>query len=59
MGSSLHAVVNGLLIFFCILNTITVGLRLYVRTTLNKGAFGWDDVALVITWVSLRLLSPR
>lgn len=49
---SLHDVVVGLLIFFPVLTTITVGLRLFVRTRLCKGAFGWDDVALVVTYVS-------
>lgn len=44
----------GLFIFFPILTTITVGLRLFVRIKLCKGAFGWDDVALIITYVSLR-----
>lgn len=47
----------GLFIFFPILTTITVSLRIYVRTRVNRGSFGWDDVALVVTYVCL--LSPR
>ncbi|KAK2614253.1 hypothetical protein N8I77_001099 [Diaporthe amygdali] len=43
----------GLLIFFSVLNTITVGLRLLVRTRLTKGAFGWDDIALVFSYVGM------
>lgn len=42
----------GLFVFFTILNTISVGLRLFVRTRLTKGSFGWDDAALVFTYVS-------
>lgn len=42
----------GLFVFFPVLTTITVGLRIFVRTKINKGAFGMDDVALVITYVS-------
>lgn len=48
----LHDQLVGLIIFFCITNTITVGLRVFVRTSLTKGGFGYDDVALVITYVS-------
>ncbi|KAI3395112.1 hypothetical protein diail_1727, partial [Diaporthe ilicicola] len=43
----------GLLIFFSVLNTITVGLRLLVRTKLTKGAFGWDDVVLVFSYAGM------
>lgn len=53
----LHDTFVGLVIFFCVLNTITVGLRIFVRTTLTKGAFGWDDVALVITYICLIVLA--
>lgn len=42
----------GLFIFFTTLNTITVGLRVFIRTKLTKGAFGWDDIALIFTHVS-------
>lgn len=45
----------GLFVFFPVLTTISVGLRLFVRTRLCKGAFGWDDVALLVTYVSLVL----
>lgn len=45
----------GVTVFFTVLNTITVALRLFARTKLSKGAFGWDDVMLVVTYV--RLLS--
>lgn len=48
----LHDALIGLVFFFSVLNTITVGLRIFVRTSLTKGAFGWDDVALVFTYVS-------
>lgn len=54
----LHERLVGLLIFFCLLDTITVALRVFVRTTLSKGAFGWDDVALVVTYVSLQSPGP-
>lgn len=40
-------------IFFTVLCTISVGLRIFVRTRLCKGAFGWDDIALIITWVCM------
>lgn len=40
-----------LFVFFPILTTITVGLRIFVRTRVNRGSFGYDDVALVITYV--------
>lgn len=42
----------GLFVFFTTLNTITVGLRVFIRTRLTKGAFGWDDIALTFTHVS-------
>lgn len=41
----------GLFVFFPILTTITVGLRVFVRTRVNRGSFGYDDVTLVITYV--------
>lgn len=47
----LHDQAIGLFIFFPVLCTVTLFLRLYVRTKLCKGAFGWDDVALILTWV--------
>lgn len=52
-----------LLVFFPVFTTITVGVRIFVRTRLCKGAFGWDDVLLIITNVSsssccLQALSP-
>lgn len=46
-----------LFIFFPVLCTISLGLRLFVRTRLRKGAFGWDDIALVVTWVCVFLLT--
>lgn len=52
MGFYLYDQLLGLLIFFSVLCTITVGLRLLVRTKLTKGAFGWDDVVLVFSYVS-------
>lgn len=45
-----------LLIFFPVLTSIFVGVRIFVRTRLCKGAFGADDVLLIITNVSW--LSP-
>lgn len=36
---------------FLVLNAIAVSLRLYVRLGLVK-AFGWDDVVLVLAYVS-------
>jgi hypothetical protein len=42
----------GLFVFFISLNTITIGLRLFTRLKLTKGAFGWDDVVLILTHVS-------
>lgn len=47
-----HDVVVGLFVFFVVLNTIAVGLRVFIRTKLTKGAFGWDDAALIFTYVS-------
>lgn len=41
----------GLFIFFPIITTITVGLRIFVRTRVNRGAFGYDDAALLISYV--------
>lgn len=58
MDSYLYDQLLGLLIFFSVLCTITVGLRVLVRTKLTKGAFGWDDVALVISYVSPPVLFP-
>lgn len=58
MGFYLYDQLLGLLIFFSVLCTITVGLRVLVRTKLTKGAFGWDDAALVFTYVSLRCCCP-
>lgn len=52
MGFYLHDQFLGVLIFFSALCTTTVGLRVFVRTRLTKGAFGWDDVSLVISYVS-------
>lgn len=57
MDSYLYDQLLGLLIFFSVLCTITVGLRVLVRTKLTKGAFGWDDVALVFSYVSARCCS--
>lgn len=51
MGSTEHSYLFGVFIFFLTLNTIVVGLRLYVRLWLKKSVFGWDDVFLVITYV--------
>lgn len=47
-----------LLVFFPVFTTITVGIRIFVRTRLIKGAFGWDDVLLIITNVTSFSLSP-
>lgn len=42
--------------FFLILTTFVVGLRILVRLKLGgKGAFGWDDVFLVVSYVRLTL----
>ncbi|KAK2596286.1 hypothetical protein N8I77_013182 [Diaporthe amygdali] len=53
-----HDKLIGLFVFFTVLNTISVGLRVLVRTKLTKGAFGWDDVALVFTYVSSNATWP-
>lgn len=47
-----HDQLLGLFVFFTVANTITVGLRVFIRTKLTKGAFGWDDIALIFTHVS-------
>lgn len=47
-----YGLVVGLFVFLIVLNTITIGLRVFVRTKLTKGAFGWDDVALIFSYVS-------
>lgn len=54
-----HDQLVGAAIFFIILNTITVGLRIFARTKLSKGAFGWDDVMLIVTYVSCASISPE
>lgn len=46
-----HDLVIGLFAFFIVLNTITIGLRVFIRTRLTKGAFGWDDIVLIFTHV--------
>lgn len=40
----------GALIFFLVLQTVTAGGRLYVRTAIVK-KFGADDVAVIFTYV--------
>lgn len=45
----------GVTLFFTVLNTITVALRIFARTKLSKGAFGWDDIMLLITYVGFIL----
>lgn len=54
---TLHDQTVALFIFFPLLCTISLALRLFVRTKLCKGAFGWDDVALVVTWVCTTLIA--
>jgi hypothetical protein len=39
------------MITFLVLNTITVGLRVYVRTAISK-SFGYDDIAMLVAFVS-------
>lgn len=51
-----HDQLVGITIFFTVLNTITVALRIFARTKLSKGAFGWDDAMLIITYVSFARL---
>lgn len=51
-----HDQLVGITIFFTVLNTITVALRIFARTKLSKGAFGWDDTMLIITYVSFARL---
>lgn len=41
-------------IIFLVLNTIAVGLRVYVRNFLTK-AFSYDDYAMLVAFVSLIL----
>lgn len=53
MGLTLQEQLVALFVSFLTLNTIAVGLRLYVRLRLQSSAFGWDDVFLTITYVSL------
>lgn len=48
-----HDQLVGVTVFFIVLNTVTVGLRIFARTRLAKGAFGWDDAFLIFTYVSL------
>lgn len=52
-----HDQLVGITIFFTVLNTVTVALRIVARTKLSKGAFGWDDIMLVITYV--RFAGPQ
>lgn len=56
MGSFGDDHLLGVFIFFLTLNTIVVSLRLYVRLWLKKSAFGWDDVFLILTYVSIQRL---
>lgn len=52
-----HDQLVGVTIFFTVLNTITVALRILARTKLSKGArFGWDDFMLVVTYVRCVLI---
>lgn len=51
MGSMGHNHLLGVFVFFITLNTIVVGLRLYVRLWWKKSVFGWDDVFLILTYV--------
>lgn len=48
-----HNQLVGITIFFTVLNTITVALRILARTKLSKGALGWDDIMLIITYVRI------
>lgn len=52
MGMTLETQLLLLCIFFLTLDTVAVGLRLYVRLRLKSASFGWDDVFLTITYVS-------
>jgi len=41
-----------------IISTLTLGgllivLRVYTRTFLKRGTFGWDDALIMMTWASI------
>ncbi|KAJ4387115.1 hypothetical protein N0V93_007703 [Gnomoniopsis smithogilvyi] len=46
-----YDLIVGSIVFFMVLNTIAIALRVFVRTVLSKGAFGWDDIFLIVTYV--------
>lgn len=52
MGGVLNDQAFGVLIFFILLDSAVVCLRMYVRLYLKKSQFGYDDVFLLITYVS-------
>ena len=43
----------GVIISVLALGGLFIALRVYTRTFLKRGAFGWDDTLIIITWVSI------
>lgn len=41
----------GVEIFFLILTSVVVALRLWVRLKMKKAVFGWDDIFLTMSYV--------
>ena len=48
----------GVIISVLALGGLFIALRVYTRTVLKRGAFGWDDTLIIITWVSITSLCP-
>lgn len=43
--------IQGVVILFVVLTTVSVSLRSYCRAFVIK-SFGWDDISIVLSWVS-------
>lgn len=50
--SSHHDSLFAAAVLFLVLNTVVVFSRIYVRTVVIPGGFGWDDFVLCLTYVS-------
>jgi hypothetical protein len=53
-----HDSIGPVMIAFLVLNTIAVGLRVYVRSFMTK-SFSYDDWAMLFAFVSSPLLADR
>ena len=48
----------GVIISVLALGGLFIALRVYTRTFLKRGAYGWDDTLIIITWVSITMQCP-